>query len=175
MIDSHLHSKYSHDGQAEIDDIVETALSLGLKYIAITDHIDRDYLFVGYDFFAQIDLSAYIEAVLTAKKKYKNKITIALGAELGYLPEANNSYLSELKGIPFDVILNSTHTVLGHDMYFPPFFEVAGSQENGYREYLKAVRSSLDVPYPYDIIAHLGYVQKNSPFPNNDLRYADYN
>jgi histidinol phosphate phosphatase HisJ family len=161
MTDSHLHSKYSHDGAQELDDMVETALSKGLSYIAFTDHIDRDYLFVNYTMFRQIDLPAYVQAVLYCREKYKGKIKIALGAEMGFLPEASERYVEDIKNTPFDVIINSTHTVLGHDTFFPPFFETAGTQENGYREYLKAVRASLDVPYDYDIVAHVGYVQKN--------------
>lgn len=175
MTDSHLHTLYSHDGKDTPESIVEQAIKLGFDYIAFTDHIDRDYLFISYDFFNQIDLPKYTNHILELKEKYASQITIALGAELGFLAEANDMYKKDIASAQFDVILNSTHTVFGHDMFFPSFFEIAGSQEKAYEAYLKTIRLSLDAPYQYDIVSHIGYVQKNSPFEDNDIIYSDFN
>lgn len=174
MTDSHLHTLYSHDGNATPEAVVEQAIKLGLDYIAFTDHIDRDYLFICYDCFCQIELQKYVEHILALKEKYAGKIKIALGAELGFLAEANDLYTKDIASADFDVILNSTHTVFGHDMFFPSFFEVAGTQRNAYEAYLKTIRKSLDAPYQYDIVSHIGYIQKNSPYEDNDLRYDDF-
>ena len=43
-----------------------------------------------------------------------------------------------------------------------------------YEDYLACVRASLDAPYPYDIVGHIGYVSRNAPYENKKLRYDDY-
>ena len=49
MHDSHVHSIFSDDGMEAVEDVVATALSRGCDYVAITDHVNRDYQVIGYD------------------------------------------------------------------------------------------------------------------------------
>lgn len=172
MVDSHIHSRFSHDGKMQPEYIVQKAVEAGLKYMAFTDHFDRDYLYnFGYVVFGQIDRGGYIKTVQKLKEKYAGTIDIALGAEFGYLKEAVGDYQKDLQSAEFDVILNSTHTVLGGDVYFSPFYKKVGSRDEAYSIYLDAVRESLDAPYGYDIVSHIGYVQKNAPYDQPDLLY----
>ena len=41
--DSHMHTRFSTDSDADIRDMIESALKKGLQSICITDHIDKDY------------------------------------------------------------------------------------------------------------------------------------
>ena len=43
--DSHMHTRFSTDSDADIRDMIESALKKGLQSICITDHIDKDYPF----------------------------------------------------------------------------------------------------------------------------------
>ena len=72
-----------------------------------------------------------------------------------------------------DFVVNSVHTVDGHDAWFAEYF-VGKTKETAYRAYLLRVRESLDAPYRYDIVAHLGYVARNAPYPDRAMRYTDY-
>ena len=43
MYDYHTHTNFSEDGNAPMEIMVESAIKLGLKEMAITDHYDPDY------------------------------------------------------------------------------------------------------------------------------------
>lgn len=49
------------------------------------------------------------------------------------------------------------------------------SKFEAYNAYLKAVRESLDCPYHYDVVGHIGYVARKSIYPEPMLYYADHN
>ena len=42
MYDTHVHSKYSHDGKESLLDICIQAKKMGLRGICVTDHIDSN-------------------------------------------------------------------------------------------------------------------------------------
>ena len=59
--DSHMHTRFSTDSDADIRDMIESALKKGLQSICITDHIDKDYPFhedTGAEAFL-VDLDEY--------------------------------------------------------------------------------------------------------------------
>ena len=94
MHDSHVHSIFSDDGMEAVEDVVATALSRGCDYVAITDHVNRDYQVIGYDN-PQINMSAYVAAMQDFKRRFNKKnFRLAMGAELGYLKSANNMYIN---------------------------------------------------------------------------------
>lgn len=164
MHDSHVHSIFSDDGMEAVEDVVATALSRGCDYVAITDHVNRDYQVIGYDN-PQINMSAYVAAMQDFKRRFNKKnFRLAMGAELGFLKSANNLYIKDLADIDFDVIINSVHCVLGSEVYYAEYFNKCPYKHFAYLEYLKAVRESVDAPYPYDIIGHIGYIQRNAPY-----------
>ena len=43
LADYHMHSHFSGDSQANIDDMIQNAIKRGLTHICITDHLDYDY------------------------------------------------------------------------------------------------------------------------------------
>lgn len=173
MHDSHVHSIFSDDGQVSVEDIVSRALELGLDYVAVTDHVNRDYQVIGYDN-PQINMSKYIEAMSEYKKLYADSIKLAMGVELGFWPKANRLYIRDLANKNFDVIINSVHCVLGSEIYFAEYFNKCPYKHYAYLEYLNAIRASLDAPYDYDIVGHIGYIQRNAPYKNPDLNYDEY-
>ena len=65
------------------------------------------------------------------------------------------------------------HTCLGKDCYFADFF-AGKSKQYAYNAYLYRVLESLDAPYRYDIVAHVGYCSRNATYPDPKLRYEDY-
>ena len=165
MIDCHTHTTFSFDGKSTATDMAEKGKELDLKYMAFTDHCDRDYAkLYKYIDVRQLDAEKYLAAVTEMKNKYP---FLAVGIELGYSPLAETDY----KRLPlekFDYVINSVHTVNGLDCYNEEFFD-GKSKEEAYGKYLKCVSDSVDASYSFDTISHLGFVRKNAPYENTGM------
>lgn len=57
MYDFHMHSSFSADCEAPMEDMIQEAIKKGLKEIAFTEHLDVDYPDEEWDF--SFDPEAY--------------------------------------------------------------------------------------------------------------------
>lgn len=173
MIDTHTHSNHSHDGRQRIESIVKKAKSLKIEYVAVTDHCDWDYLSIdGYEYFQQLDIEGYLKEIERIRDKTKG-LYLAVGLELGYHKDANGKYRDYIPFDRFDYIINSVHSIGNHDVYFPAYFENKERKE-AYGDYLLGVLDSLNAPYPYNTVGHIGYVAKNSVYEKKILMREDF-
>lgn len=155
-----------------MEKMIEEAKARGVAAIAFTDHCDWDYLDIkGYWYLRQIKLKSYVKA-LDEVAKGASGIRVAKGIELGFSDSATKKYLKEMPFSEFDYIINSAHTAGGEDVYFKSFFKNRDMKE-AYALYLTQVEKSLDAPYPYHGISHIGYVAKNAPY-GTPLLYEDF-
>ncbi len=76
IIDLHTHSSFSYDGHNSVCEVVENAISNGVDVIGITDH----------QFSIGDRISEYINEVKYAGEKYRDKITVLCGLEIGTRP-----------------------------------------------------------------------------------------
>lgn len=174
MIDTHTHCIHSHDSKEQPRDMIEYAIARGLEYLAITDHFDGELtLLPEFGNIPQIDLARHFEELIALKEEYKDAIEIGVGIECGYMKEANSIYLQQLKGYATDIVINSVHTVEYEDCYLKSYFDKR-SKRQAYGAYLEAVRESLDCPYVYDSVGHLGYVARKAVYPDKTFYYADH-
>lgn len=178
-VDSHVHTRHSSDGRDPVRDIVAEAESKGLYYLATTDHLDLELKFGGNKTpipWKHIDLDAYYaewseQADALAAKG--SPLKFRFGIEAGYGENVCGHYVETLAKYPFDVVINSVHFVDGWDVYFPNAFFFK-SRRRMYGGYLDNILKSLDAPYEYDIVAHIGYVTRNAPYINKKLSYSDF-
>ena len=115
--DSHMHTRFSTDSDADIRDMIESALKKGLQSICITDHIDKDYPFhedTGVEAFL-VDLDEYFPKLAEWKEAYAEKIQIRRGIELGLQPHLAGFYEELTNQYPFDFVIGSVHVVHGMD------------------------------------------------------------
>lgn len=177
--DVHTHSAFSADGKSPLGEMLARARQLGAAYYGVSDHFDYDYLADGV--LAQgkpvpmIDAPAYFAEARRLQAAYAGEMRVLVGGEFGFTatPAAQRMYADVIATFRPDFVVNSVHTVDGADVWFPASF--AGKARNGaYRAYLEKVRESLDAPYAYDIVAHLGYISRNAPYADNLLRYTDF-
>ena len=174
LFDTHTHSNFSHDGVPSLNALAEAAINRGLKYLAITDHCDKDCVALpGFSWVRQIDLDTRKREFAAVKAKFADRITLAEGLEYGYAKEANGLYLDVEKSYPTDYFINSVHIVAGTDVYFREYFD-ARTKKQAYTAYLEAVRASVDAPYLYDSIGHLGYIARCATYPDKRLIYGDF-
>ena len=179
LTDIHTHTKFSVDGRSDIRDMIHRAVSLGLTYYGISEHFNYDYdrlrLQIDGELVPPIDEKAYFSCARKLQKEYSNKLTLLVGAEFGY-DDASSTllrYMDTAEKYSPDFIVNSVHTCLGMDCYFPHYCN-GKSKEYAYNAYLYRVLESLDAPYPYDIVAHIGYCSRNATYPDAKLRYEDF-
>lgn len=107
IFDSHCHSINSHDGHSTLDEICEIAIERGLKGFSITDHCEVDLY--NEDYIKSVD-NSFLDTE-KAKEKYKDKLTITSGIELGqgnYDLELSNKILNKHS---YDFIIASTHGI----------------------------------------------------------------
>jgi len=159
IADLHCHTSYSTDSQTNPEELILTAITKGIKLLAITDHADIDYEDCGMP----IDLRCEErkEVILSLKRKYKNKIKVIFGIELG---QPNNKRALADKLISdngYEYVLGSIHNLKNvPDFYFLDFKKLNNYPEmidNLFRKYLDELIKLAEVPY-IDVIAHATYV-----------------
>lgn len=171
MLDCHTHSTMSFDGRMEYEDLLRKGKSLGLDYLAVTEHCDRDYYFGSEKdkSIRQIDLDAYLKKYLESRRIMDGcKTKLLFGIEIGYCKEAEPIYQEELKKYPFDVILHSVHSV-AHSELAEPVAYVGKTEDDIICGYLDAIYNSVCAPYDFDVITHIGYPMRYVPYPEKHL------
>lgn len=171
-MDLHTHSRISYDGKQTMEELVTAAEACGMKYVAITEHCDMDLTRHGYTYHKLPDYDAYFAELAAVRAAHPN-VDVLAGVELGFSPESNGDYAGFLSGKKLDVVLNSVHIVDGEDVYDKSYYE-SRSREKAYLDYLSAVRQSLDVPYDYDVVGHIGYIARRSLFEPRAYEYCEY-
>ena len=179
LTDVHTHSTFSADGETPLSGMLARARELGVQYYGIAEHFDYDYLADGVLAEGKspptTDAQAYFAAARRLQAAYAPGMRVLAGGEFGYTsnPAAHAKYADVIARYRPDFIVNSVHTVCGRDAWYAEYF-AGKTKEEAYRAYLSKVRESLDAPYPYDIVAHIGYAARNAPYADNALRYADF-
>lgn len=151
IFDTHTHSKNSFDGNNSCIELCEGIIKNGGIGIAITDHCDIDG--VKEDCWAFQD-KQYNE-VQEAKEKFKNRITVYDGVELGqgiYENELSKEFVNKYD---FDFVLGSIHNLEGmEDFYFLDYskYDIYDLLEKYFCDVLKLANCDY-----VDSIAHLTY------------------
>ncbi len=108
--DSHTHSCYSFDGKQTVDELCESAVAHGISAVAITDHLDVDGDFEGY--YTKYRAAQAREDVFRAKEKYRDKLKLTYGLELGQPythPEEIAEFMNEYH---YEFIIGSLHNLV---------------------------------------------------------------
>lgn len=177
-IDCHLHSRFSPDacemGADEPENIAAAVRARGLKGFIITDHIDVGH----WEGCKKINFDKYFSTWEKVRKKNPD-LTIYIGLEVGFEVEHAEETYKLINDLPLEYVINSIHywqdkTVLSDGTVRYAFNDVwkAGRIE-AYTKYLKCVSASLDCPYPFSTVGHIGFPERFAPYYEND-RAMDY-
>jgi len=180
--DIHTHTTFSEDGISSPEEMIAAARQKGVLHYGISDHFDYDYQVLPFSADGKtpsfIDAKAYFSFMRALQERLLHSAPdfhLWIGAEFGFLPDPRcyDEYARIVRDYQPDFVVNSVHVAGDCDCWFAPYFE-GKSKERAYRAYLETVRNSLDAPYRYDIVAHIGYVARNAPYADKKLRYADF-
>ena len=169
--DYHMHTSFSSDSDAPMESMILAAISLGLKQIALTDHVDFDYPDVAFPFL--IDYDEYLETFSYYQNKYKDQIELLLGVEIGFQPHLKHEIADLVNKYPFDFIIGSTHVVDRADLYNGDFFK-GKTQKNAYLRYFEDVLHSIRTFDEFNVYGHLDYIIRYGDYTNKVLSYKDY-
>jgi histidinol-phosphatase (PHP family) len=170
----HTHTTFC-DGQDTVDTICKSAYEKGFVSLGFSSHapLSKELGIEPNWHIKNNELDNYIEAVLKAKKEWKDRLNIFLGLEIDFIDGTMGPSDSRFKNLPLDYCIGSVHYIL------PPsgnLFTVDGPLEEtaaGIKEefggdgeaymhaYWKAVNNMIDKG-GFDILGHIDLVKKNN-------------
>ena len=152
-----MHSEFSGDSEQDIEELVQKCIEKGLKEIAITDHLERDILGMEDKFY--LDMPRYTSRVLELKEKYKSKIAIKLGVEIGVQTHTKSFFDEELPKYPFDFIICSAHAIDRIDLYFCKLQE--GRTKDEVQDiYFDNILKLVNMYDDFSVFGHIDYVTR---------------
>lgn len=183
--DYHVHTAYSDDSTTPMEEQVKAAVSMGLKEVCFTDHVDygikKDwsegeirYRESGGALLANVDYPNYFEELGQLKKKYEGQIEIRKGLEFGiqtstiaHYDRLFSDYAEEL-----DFILLSIHQIDNKELWTQVYQRGKSQQEYNegyYHELLEVMKRFKH----YSVLAHLDLVvryDKQGVYPFENIR-----
>ena len=173
--DYHLHSSFSTDSDASMDEMIRQGISQGLKAMCFTEHNDFDYPpapdLPEESFLLNPD--SYLYDLLRSREKYGGQIGLFFGVEIGLQPHLTQQNTALATAHDYDFIIASSHICNGKDPYYPSFFE-GRSVEDAYREYFESILENLQTFSQFDVYGHLDYVVRYSPSRDEGYTYETY-
>lgn len=158
IFDSHTHTSYSHDAKqgGGVEDMCRSAISKGIRFLAITDHYDVNEMVEGIN--PVPDLDRRKEEILAAKEKFSDKLFLSHGIELGsaiQYPEHSRALLDKYR---FDTVIASVHYMRGHDDFYHWDMTKLCQEElaNMWLLYLADMEETVDFGRAH-ILAHFNY------------------
>lgn len=170
--DYHVHSSFSGDSDAPMEDMVKKGIELGLQRICFTDHMDYDYppQYLDYGCVFEFEVEAYFEQIASLQKKYGDQIKILAGIELGMKPDLAQRLETLISAFPFDFVIASSHLLDNYDPYYPDYWEsIHNDTEAGIRRYFQSIRENVEAFKNFDVYGHLDYIVRYAP--NKDFVY----
>ena len=170
--DTHLHSCYSFDSEADPEDEIKHAKASGLTGMCFTDHNDFDYRQPDGSAAFALDFDEYINALTGLREKHAEDFEIMIGLEQGLtLPAAEriDTYDPEKQ---LDFIIGSTHVVDSLDPYYPEFWDDHDAY-SGVRRYYENIYDCVNEIKNFDVYGHLDYITRYLPKQYKDLSHDE--
>lgn len=173
--DYHLHSHFSGDSQAPMEEMIQKAIGLGYSEMCFTEHMDMDFPVTGeYPAgFFEVNTDSYLFDLIKYREKYQDKIKVNFGIELGLQPHISRGNARYIKSHDFDFVIASTHIVNHKDPGYPAYYDGI-TEEEGYRAYFEEILASMRSFTNFDVYGHIDYVIRYSQTKDQDYSYAKY-
>ena len=107
MRDMHVHTEFSCDSDAKMEDYIEKAKASGIGTICFTDHVDLNTNDYGYNYYSA---NRFWERFNEIKYNADMPIEPLAGIEFGE-PHLYEKNLKELTKYPYDFVIGSIHWI----------------------------------------------------------------
>lgn len=168
--DGHIHTHFCHHAVGDMEDYVLAALQKGLKRIIFLEHLECGIDYFESTWLSAADFAAYIAIGDELKSKYRDKIAIGIGIEVGYNPEKQGEITAFLRSYPWDRVGLSYHFYREGGRHL----NMLSRKEANMREFSQVgvatvVKNYLETllaavaEVPADVVCHLDAVLRHHP------------
>lgn len=112
--DGHVHTRYCHHAVGEMEEYVLVGLEKGLRRIIFLEHFETGIRYFETTWLTLADFAVYFATGRELQRKYRGKIEIGLGVEVGYNPEQVDETIAFLQRYQWDQVGLSYHFI-DHD------------------------------------------------------------
>ena len=174
LADYHVHTEFSNDSIYPMEEVVKDAISLGIKDICFTDHVDygpyRDWddpRGIKYRpgdegepeqvALTNVDYGKYFSMIEKLREKYKDKIAVKAGMEFGVQTHTIPQYEKLFRSYPFDFIILSIHQA-GDQEFWTNEFQNGRTQQEYNEGYYKELLSVVQNYHNYSVLGHMDLI-----------------
>ncbi|MEE3362325.1 MAG: histidinol-phosphatase HisJ family protein [Anaerovoracaceae bacterium] len=170
MYDYHTHTSFSQDSNALMPDMLDAAVERGVREIAVTDHCDPDFPDPVWTF--SLDFDNYFDALLENEEKYRDRIKVVKGIEIGIQPGGTIRKCEEAaRMFDYDVVIGSIHAFNGYDLDKRDFTGM--EQDEIIPAFYEQMYKCIDEFKDFDIIAHFNIIDRYIDFTPDYSRAED--
>ncbi len=87
LSDGHVHTKLCHHGFGEMEEYVCVAIDRGLTHLVFLEHFESGIRYFETTWLTEDDFRVYRDEGLRLQEKYKDRIRVETGVEIGFNPE----------------------------------------------------------------------------------------
>lgn len=174
LADYHVHTEFSNDSIYPMEEVVKDAISLGIKDICFTDHVDygpyRDWDDPrGIQYrpgdegepeqvaLTNVDYKKYFSMIEKMREKYREKIAIKAGLEFGVQTHTIPEYEKLFRSYPFDFIILSIHQA-GDQEFWTNEYQSGRTQQEYNEGYYKELLSVVQNYHNYSVLGHMDLI-----------------
>ena len=171
--DLHLHTEYSGDSEEKIENVCASAIEMGLSTIAITNHFDHDGIEDGI--YEPYLFEKDMEDILKAKEKFKGKLEILFGLEIGQPHVISDKNFAKIESLGYEFIIGSLHNLRNcFDFYFLDYKKTDSLYDRGiYKKYLKELLEISECGF-IDTVGHITYPERYMRECGKELVYSEF-
>lgn len=107
--DTHVHTRLCNHARGDMEDYVRAALKRNLTRLTFLEHLETAISYPQRTWLRDQDFNSYFAEGYRLQDKYGGQLTIELGVEAGYNPEAVDLMQAQLARWPFERIGLSYH------------------------------------------------------------------
>ena len=166
LADYHLHTSFSTDSDAAPQAQADALIRAGIRYACFTDHEDIGFPGGGFT----LDPGEYYPAICRLREENRDKLEIAVGAEIGLWTEKADEIHAFAGAKPWEFIIGSIHLVDGLDIYYPEFW-AQGDPEDLIRLYYERMLEHVRFFDFFDVLGHIDYIIRVAPGDRDGYRW----
>ncbi len=171
--DCHNHTKFCNHAKGKMEEYVFKAIKKGIKSFCFLEHLESGINLSKRLWMNEEDIPIYFNICNNLKEKFKEKIEIKCGVELGFNPFAVSELMKKIEEYPFDPIGLSLHykyipqlkrwiNLVSVKNFDTDIFKFMTDDEITL-DYINTLITALDFFTP-DFICHLNAISKNIKF-----------